>query len=163
MVLEFAVGPEPGRLALGRLVRIAGYVPVLVPGHGFVFLAELEVGAGGIEEQQVHLEVQQVRDLVKDLPLLRILDLVQPVHRPVARVISGLGQPVDPGLAAHPAAAASLEDGSRARLATSANSTRSAAASRRVLLSLAVMIAPMPSRCHSWSSSNGPPKATDPQ
>ena len=59
-------------------------------------------------------------------------------------------------------AAASLEDGSSARLATSANSTRSVAASRRVLPSRAVRIAPIPSRCHSWSSSHGPPKATDP-
>jgi len=40
---------------------------------------------------------------VKDLLLRRILDLVQPVHRPVARVIAGGGQAADPGLAAHPA------------------------------------------------------------
>jgi hypothetical protein len=49
-------------------------------------------------------------------------------------------------------AAASLEDGSSARLATSANSTRSVAASRRVPPSIAVITWPIPSRCHSWSS-----------
>ena len=37
------------------------------------------------------------------------------------------------------------------------------AMSRRVLPSREVRIVPMPSRCHSWSSSHGPPKATDPQ
>jgi hypothetical protein len=54
-------------------------------------------------------------------------------------------------------AAASLEEGSSARLATRANSTRSAAASRRVLPRWAARIALMPSRAHSWSSSHGPP------
>jgi len=115
-----------------------------------------------VEEQQVDLEVQQVRDLAEDLLFQGILHLVQPVHRPVARVVGGLGKPADVRLAAGPVRRGSLDEGSSARLATSANSTRSADASRRVALSRVVMIEPIPSRCHSWSSSHGPPNATDP-
>jgi hypothetical protein len=100
VVLGLAVGPERRRLAPGRLLRVISDVAVLVPGHRLVLAVQLEVGAGGAGEQQVHLQVEQVRDLVKDLLLHRILDLVQPVHRPVARVIAGGGQAADPGLAA---------------------------------------------------------------
>jgi hypothetical protein len=39
------------------------------------------------ENSRLTSQVEQIRDLVKDLLLHRILDLVQPVHRPVARVI----------------------------------------------------------------------------
>ena len=66
---------------------------------------------GGVEEQQVDFEVEQVRDLAEDLLLHRAADLVQPVHRPVARVVGGLGQAVDPGLAAHPVRGGKLGGG----------------------------------------------------
>ena len=111
MVLGLAVGPEPGAACPPAAFSASGDVAVLVPRHRLVFLVELEVGAGGVEEQQVHLEVEQVRDLAEDLPLHRVADLVQPVHRPVARVVAGLGQPVDPGFAAHPVRGGELGGG----------------------------------------------------
>ncbi len=92
MVLGLAPGAEPRGVALGGLLLVVGEVAVLVPRHGLVFLVHLEVGAGGVEEQQVHFEVEQVRDLAEDLFLELVLDLQQPVHRPVARVVAGLGQ-----------------------------------------------------------------------
>jgi hypothetical protein len=155
--LVLAEGAEPGWLALGRLLLVICHVAVLVSGYGFVGLVHLEVRAGGVEEQQAGLEVEQVRGLAVGLLLHRSADLVQPVHRPVAGVVGGLGQPVDPGLAAGPVRRRELGRGVRRPVATGANSTRSAEASRRVVVSRAARIAPMPSRCHNWSSSHGPP------
>ena len=43
-----------------------------------------------IEEQQVDLEVEQVRDLAKHPALQLVADVVEPVHRPVAGVVGGL-------------------------------------------------------------------------
>jgi hypothetical protein len=68
---------------------------VVVAGHRFVGVLQLEVGGGGVEEQQVDLEVEQVRDLVEHLALQVLPDVVEPVHRPVADIVGGLGQPVD--------------------------------------------------------------------
>ena len=117
--------------------------------------SSLEVGGGGVEEQQVHFEVQQVGDLAKYTCLSRSpRDGVQPVHRPVARVV---GRPRRARRCARPrlihSAAASFEDGASARLATRPNSTRSAAAaiSRPAPPADAspARIFPMPSRRHS--------------
>src|SRR6266540_6408057 len=60
----------------------------------------------------------------------------------------------------HPAAA-SFDDGASARLATSANSTRSVAASRRVLPSRVRIVLAIPSRAHSASSTHAPPSGRD--
>jgi hypothetical protein len=63
---------------------------VLVAGHGLVGVFQLEVSGGGVEEQQVDFEVEQVRDLVKHPDLELFADVVEPVHRPVAGVVAGL-------------------------------------------------------------------------
>jgi hypothetical protein len=55
----------------------------------------LEVGGGGVEEQQVDLEVEEIGDLVIDFPSQRRLDLEQGVHRPVAGVLMDPVKPVD--------------------------------------------------------------------
>ena len=102
---------EPRRL--GR-VPVAGVVPAValpVAGDGLVRLLQLEVGAGGVEEQQVHLQVQQVRDLVEDLLLQVVLHLVEPVHRPVAGLLSGLGQRVDMHVVGDPLGSRELRGG----------------------------------------------------
>src|SRR6266540_1166009 len=54
-------------------------------------------------------------------------------------------------------AAASLEEASKARLATKANSTRSTRGSRRAVRSLRSTLS-MPSRCHMPSSTCAPPR-----
>jgi hypothetical protein len=114
VVLGVAEHAEPARLRAvlaGRALVPAGLAPVpaagdgtavLAPRHRLVFLVHLEIGRGGIEEQQIHFKVQGGRDLAEHLPLQGVPDLVQPVHRPVARVVGRGRQPVDMGLAAGP-------------------------------------------------------------
>jgi len=68
---------------------------VVVAGHRFVGVVQFEVGGGGVEEQQVDLEVEQVRDLVKHRTFQVVAHVVEPVHRPVADIVADLGQPVD--------------------------------------------------------------------
>ena len=51
----------------------------------------LPVGRGGVKEQQVDLEVKQVRDGEEHPLLQRLKRRVQEVHRPIARVIGHLG------------------------------------------------------------------------
>ena len=95
------MGPEPRRLARVRVV-LAGLLAAPVPNSFLVGVLHLEVRRGGVEEQQVHFQVQQVRDLVEDLLLNVAADRVQPVHRPVARVVGHGAEPVDLHVAAHP-------------------------------------------------------------
>ena len=76
---------------------------VLVAGNRVVGVLRDEVGAGRVEEQQVDLEAEQVRDPVEDLLLQGAADLQQPVHRPVARVVSRLRQARDQDVLAGPA------------------------------------------------------------
>ena len=68
---------------------VAGDRGVGLPVVGF------EVGGGGVEEQQVHLQVEQVSDPVVDLLAHHLLDAEQGVHRPIARLIHHDGQAVD--------------------------------------------------------------------
>jgi hypothetical protein len=60
-----------------------------------VVIVGLEVGAGGVEQQHVDLEVEQVGDGEEHLPLDRLVGLQQKVHRPVEhlRVLSELTDP----------------------------------------------------------------------
>ena len=94
--------PEPGCLTGVGVVLVAGLLAAPVPHGAGVGVLHLEVRRCGIEEQQVHFEVQQVRDLVEDLLLKVAADGVQPVHRPVARVIGHGAEPVDVHVPAHP-------------------------------------------------------------
>jgi hypothetical protein len=112
----FAEHAEPGQLLVasaGRAVVLAGLARLFaaacgdgtaagVPEHRLVLAVHLEAGRGGVEEQQVDFEVQRGRDLAEHLLLQGVPDLVQPVHRPVARVVGGSGQPVDMRCAADP-------------------------------------------------------------
>jgi hypothetical protein len=86
VVLAVAVHPER------RLDDLA----VLVEHIGLGLVA-LEVGAGRVEEQQIDLEVQQVRGREVDAFDELRLDLQQPVHRPVAGVLVEVVQAGDPG------------------------------------------------------------------
>ena len=79
---------SPGAVLLAGVV--GQEVAVVVAGHGFVGVFQFEVGGGGVEEQQVDLEVEQVRDLVEHPDLELLADVVEPVHRPVAGVVAGL-------------------------------------------------------------------------
>jgi len=86
----------------GGLVRFGHDPPARVAGDRLVSGVAFEVGGGGIEEKKIHFEVEQGRDLPEHLLLQLWRDLDQPVHRPVAGVVGGLGQPVDVHVAAHP-------------------------------------------------------------
>nr|WP_165959715.1 hypothetical protein [Nonomuraea longispora] len=77
-ILGLAIGPEPGFVA--GVLPVGGLLAPLVAADRPVGLPELEVGAGGVEEQQVDLKVEQVRDLVEHLLLQLVTDVVQPVH-----------------------------------------------------------------------------------
>ncbi len=72
VVLGLAVAAKPADLILGILLLVA-----------------FEVGGGGVEEQQVHLQVEQVRDREEHRllhPGLRV-GLHQQIHRPVRLVV----------------------------------------------------------------------------
>src|SRR5206468_3047502 len=81
---------------------------VCAAGDGLVFLPGLEVGGGGVEEQQVNFEVQQAGEVVEDLLLQLVLDLQQPVHRPVAGIVRRGGQAGDQDVLADPAGGGQL-------------------------------------------------------
>jgi len=76
--------------------------------RAYLGLVALKIGRRGVEEQQVDLKVQEVSGL--EVHLLRevVLDLQQPVHRPVARVLIHLVQPVDPRALTQPLARGEL-------------------------------------------------------
>jgi len=93
MVLAVPVDPKRRRRDLAVLA-----------GHRRVGLLGLKIGGGRVEEQQVDLEVQQVGDLEVHLLAELLLHLEQPVHRPIARVLIELCEPVDPRPLAHPLA-----------------------------------------------------------
>jgi hypothetical protein len=117
-----------------------------------VRLVDLEVRRGGIEEEQVDLEVQEVgRRPVDGLGQLR-LDLEQEVHRPVAAVVVDLLEAAMATRSASHWVAASFESGSSARLATSAKRTRSARRSSRRPASSRPRLPSIPSRRQSRSS-----------
>jgi hypothetical protein len=77
------------------LAVVADPLAVIVAGNRFVRLGQLEVGGGGVEEQQVDLEVEEIGDLVEHLLLQVVFHLVQPVHRPVAGLLAHLVQSID--------------------------------------------------------------------
>ena len=106
------MGAEPGGPGRVRVIRAARSLAPPVTHSILVGVLHLEVGGGGVEEQQVHFEVQQVRDLVEDLPFEVAADGVQPVHRPVARVVGDSAEPVDVHVLAHPLRRGELGGGS---------------------------------------------------
>jgi hypothetical protein len=83
---------EPHRLRVG----VEDTATLVAPGRRIGVLS-LEVGAGGVEEDQIDLQVEQVRDHVEHPARYLVLDPDQPVHRPVAGVIEhgvvAAGQP----------------------------------------------------------------------
>ena len=116
-----AAEPGPGRgVAVAVAVALGGWLggrrrfqhpSVGVPRHHRVGLVHLEVGAGRVEEQQVHLEVEQIRHRPVH-PLGQLgLHLQQPVHRPVAGVLVDFGQPVDEHPLVHPTGRGQLRRG----------------------------------------------------
>jgi hypothetical protein len=59
-------------------VAVAGLgqpTAVVVAGDRGIGLVEFEIGGGGVEEQQVDLEVEEVGDLAEDLLLQGVVDL----------------------------------------------------------------------------------------
>ena len=69
---------------------------------------DLEVGGGGVEEEQVHLQVEQVGDCEEDPLLHRLGVLEQEVHGPIAVLDVELSQARDHHVAAHPLGAGQL-------------------------------------------------------
>jgi len=110
--------------------RIPDHVAVLVD-QVLVGLVALEVGRGGVEEQQVDLEVQEVRGREVHRLGKLVLHLQQPVHRAIAGVLVKPGQPSDPRPLCHPLAGGELGQRLKRALATIAKITRSARPSRR--------------------------------
>ena len=91
VILGMPVGPKRRR-----------HLAVLVDDR-LVGLVGLKVRRGRVEEQQVDLEVQQVGGLPVHALAELLLDLQEPVHRPVARIIRDIVEAVDPGALTHPA------------------------------------------------------------
>jgi len=113
-----------------------------------------EVGAGGVEEQQVDLEVKQAGD-GEEHRLLHLglgVGLHQQVHRAVSLVLIHRLQAVDGHVVAGHSAAGSSGIGSMARLAASANSTRSTSVVNRRGPSTLRSAVSTPSACHNPSS-----------
>jgi hypothetical protein len=162
VVLGLAVAANPRLLAVTIAVAGLGQpVAALVPGDRRIRLIQLEVGGGGVEEQQVDLEVEEVGDLAEHLALQGGVDLQQPVHRPVAGVIGRLGQPRDGHVVADPAGGGQLRRRGQRPVGDQANSTRSARSSSRRPFSSRRIVWSIPRRCHSPSSAQTPPSGRD--
>ncbi len=80
-------------------------------GAGRVRLVGFEVGRGGVEEEEVDLQVEQVGERPLDLLGKLSLDLQQPVHGPIAAVVVEFDEAGDHGLLGHPGRAAKLGHG----------------------------------------------------
>src|SRR5690606_27112523 len=104
MVISVVVAPVVTVAAVVPSAGVAGgkEEASLVAGDRLVGFVDLEVGGGGVEEQEFDFEVEQGSDLVVDLAFDGVLDLVQPVHRPIAGVIAAGAQAVYVGVAADP-------------------------------------------------------------
>ena len=88
-------------------LRQVGAVILGVAEHPELVLAlgrDLEVRRGGIEQDQVDLEVQQVRDGEEHLALDLLVAVQQEVHRPVEDlwILSQLAKPGQPHIAVGP-------------------------------------------------------------
>jgi len=81
-----AIGPVDGRLFFPVffpvILPVEDTAAVVTPDRRIGLLG-LEVGAGGVEEDQVDVVVQQVRVGVEHPARDRVLDPDQPVHRPL--------------------------------------------------------------------------------
>jgi len=95
VVFAVAVGTKPDVAYVVAGLGVGDGPAGLVAGGRRVGLPGFEVRGGGVEEQQVDFEVEQVDEAVVDLVFEGGGDLVQPVHGPVAGVVGGLGQAGD--------------------------------------------------------------------
>jgi hypothetical protein len=111
-VLGLAVGAKSG-VAHGLLGRrvVGQTIAARVPGDGLVTVLGLEVRAGGVEEQQVHLQVEQVGDLEVRLLGQGGLDGEQIVHRPVAGFVTDRFQALYVDVASDPLGRGELAGG----------------------------------------------------
>lgn len=111
------VSARPGpsatpEIACGRTLRL---LVLRLPRHRSSSSSSSKLGTGGVEGQQIDLQVEQVRDLAVDLLIHRLPERCSQ-SIPITRVIGRLGRPVDPRLGtAHQYAAASLEQRSGVR------------------------------------------------
>ncbi len=113
-ILGLAVAAEGGLLHFTAGLAIGagtGAAAVFVPGQHLIGVPGLEIGRGGVEEQQVDLEVQQVGQVVVHLLAEVVFHGVQLVHRPVAGVVADLGKAVDVHVAGHPLGGGQLAGG----------------------------------------------------
>ena len=103
MVLALAVGTEPGGGGGRRVVTVAGdRPPPSVSLDRFVGLIYAEVGGGGVEEEKIDLQVEQVGHLVKDRFLQSWGDIQKEVHGAVEGVVGDLRQSGDLRVSLHP-------------------------------------------------------------
>ena len=91
--------------------------PALVGRSSLVVEVDLEVGRGGVEEDHVDLEVQQVGDREEDRLLHPLRAGEQEVHRPVQLVVGDRLDPGDDDVAAEPAGRLQLRGRLQAALA----------------------------------------------
>jgi hypothetical protein len=135
-----------------------------------VALVALEVRQGGIEEQQIDLEVQQIGGRPIHLLGQLRLDLQQPVHIQRLRILTDRirGQPGNRDIRHQPLTTrashsqhASFENGASARLATIANNNRSARGSSLRSTSSRSIVPSIPNCRHNPSSAHAPPSGTD--
>lgn len=93
VTMVFALAMSTKAAVTYRIGRLdAGAHPAaFVTTSRWIILAGLEVGAGGVEEQQIDLQVQQISDLTVNLFGHRRLDGRQRIHRPIAGLINHFG------------------------------------------------------------------------
>ena len=104
-----AVAPGAG----ARLVRAGGVVldDILAEVGQLVRAVDLPVGGGGVDEHDVQVQVEQVRDRGEDLRGDLLERVEQEVHAPVGLIVAQRRQPRDGHILGHPPAAGQLRAG----------------------------------------------------
>jgi len=113
-VLPAAAEPRPTARARRRLTLALGATlgvrfgvglddpAVLITPEQRIAVLGLEVGRGGVEEDQVDFEVEQVRDRVEHPSRELVLHLDQPVHGPVAGIVGHRSETGNVHVVGHP-------------------------------------------------------------
>jgi hypothetical protein len=107
-VLALAVAAEPRLTGRPAIAIGAGAAALLLPGQRLAGVPCLEIGGGGIGEQQAGFEVEQVGEVVMHLLAEVAFHDVQLVHRPVAGVVADRCESVDVHVSSGPAGGGQL-------------------------------------------------------
>jgi len=118
VVLALAVGAESGGdsgrpLFIITVTHVPEHLAPSVPLDGFIGFVYAEVGGGGVEEQEINLQVEEIGHLMEDRLLESGGDQKKEVHGPVEGVIGYLGKPGDLHVSLHPFRCGQLGGGTK--------------------------------------------------